>query len=539
MHKLPFVMTLSQLLVELAPQRCLEMENCADLEINGLCDDSRRVQPGDLFVALGGLSSDGRQFVEQAIAKGAVAVIIESEARQNSMESVAQLEGRQFIHWRDQVPVIELTDLRDKLSALADTFFHHPSADLSVIGVTGTNGKTTCAWLLAGLLAHFNVRAGLIGTLGCGVVEAQQVDLESTGFTTPDAIFVQSCLSSLKQRNCSAVAMEVSSHALSQSRVAAVNFKAAIFTNLSRDHLDFHGDMHSYAAAKRILFDTQGLVCAVINVDDATGRELIQSLNKNLQIISCSTRNNVADVYVKNIRCSMSGTQADVYTPWGHGLIQTCLIGEFNLNNILLVLSAIVAEGCDFNAVLEAIKKLDPVPGRMQIVEPPTHATAVNADTKQSAAPSNSAADITVVVDYAHTPDALSAALQALRPHAVGNLWLIFGAGGERDNGKRALMGEIAEQYADRVILTNDNPRNESPQNIVTDIQAGIRELQNIQVELDRNSAITCAIEQATCGDVVLIAGKGHEDYQLVGSERIYFSDYEVAERELSRRCAA
>ena len=297
--------------------------------------------------------------------------------------------------------------------------------------------------------------------------------------------------------------------------------------------------MHSYAAAKRILFDTQGLVCAVINVDDATGRELIQSLDKNLQIISCSTRNNVADVYVKNIRCSMSGTQADVYTPWGHGLIQTCLIGEFNLNNILLVLSAIVAEGCDFNAVLEAIKQLDPVPGRMQIVEPPTHVTAVNADTQQSDAPSNSGADITVVVDYAHTPDALSAALQALRPHAVGNLWLIFGAGGERDNGKRALMGEIAEQYADRVILTNDNPRNELPQNIVTDIQAGIRELQNIQVELDRNSAITCAIEQAACGDVVLIAGKGHEDYQLVGSERIYFSDYEVAERELSRRCAA
>ena len=538
MYKLPFVMTLSQLLVDIAPQQCLEIENGADLEINGLCDDSRRVQPGNLFVALSGRSSDGRQFVDQAIANGAVAVILESKQCQNPMESVVQLEGWQFIHWLGPVPVIELTDLRQKLSALADTFFHHPSADLSVIGVTGTNGKTTCAWLLAGLLAHFNVRAGLIGTLGCGVVEAQQVDLESTGFTTPDAIFVQSCLSSLKQRNCSAVAMEVSSHALSQSRVAAVNFKAAIFTNLSRDHLDFHGDMHSYAAAKRILFDTQGLACAVINVDDATGSELIRSLNKNLQIISCSTRNNTADVYVKNIRCSMSGTQADVFTPWGHGLIQTCLIGEFNLNNLLLVLSAIVAEGCDFNAVLEAIKQLDPVPGRMQIVEPLTKAPALNTHAQQSAAPSNSA-DITVVVDYAHTPDALSAALHALRPHAAGNLWLIFGAGGERDNGKRALMGEVAEQYADRVILTNDNPRNEPPQNILTDIKAGIRELKNIQVELNRNSAITCAIEQAKCGDVVLIAGKGHEDYQLVGSERIYFSDYEVARRELSRRCAA
>lgn len=472
---LPFAKTLGQLLPGVAA-------SCATTLVTGLALDSRRVRAGDLFLAYPGESSDGRRFIEAAVAAGAAAVLAENGG---PMPKVG-------------VPVIECGGLRERVSSIADDFYDHPSADMRVIGVTGTNGKTSCTQLLGQALRLLDRPCGLIGTLGTGL----DGHVRGGGLTTPDPVSLQAQLAEWRKQGVTDVAMEVSSHGLAQGRVSGLRFAGAVFTNLSRDHLDFHGTMEAYGAAKARLFDQAGLGFAVINTDDEFGRALARRLCSRLPVITYGLGAD-ADVAVLNAEYRPDGVRAKLRTPWGALEANSALLGDFNLSNLLAVIAVLGQAGVDTSAIEQALPQLRPIAGRMDRV-PAT-------------------ADIDVVIDYAHTPDALEHALAALRRHCRGALWCVFGCGGDRDRGKRPQMGAIAERLADRVVLTSDNPRGEAPQGILEEIQAGMRE--PAAIEIDRAHAIRFAIAQAAPGDLVLIAGKGHEDYQVVGVESLPFSD--------------
>ncbi len=463
---------------------------------------------GDVFVAVPGARVDGRDFIAQAVAAGAVAVLTEAyngtETGTAAGPDLAALEA---------VPIIQVSGLAAQLSAISARFYADPSAHLTVTGVTGTNGKTTCSQLLAQLFDVLGETAGVMGTLGWGAVGVADEGLVDTGMTTPDAIHTQQILAALRDQGVRRVVMEVSSHSLVQQRVAAVHFDTAIFTNLSRDHLDYHGSMEDYRAAKAQLFAQPGLRRAIINRDDPAGLAISRNLPVGIDRYLYAIADRQADIHAATCTLSAQGIEAHIVSPWGDGVLRSQLLGEFNLGNLLAVVSAACAQGFALSNVLAAVPRLTPVPGRMQLVD--------------------AALPPMVVVDYAHTPDALHKALAALRSHCVGELWCVFGCGGDRDRGKRAQMGAIAEAHADRIVITSDNPRGEKPQRIVDDILDGIRS-GSAQVMTDRREAIRYAILTAQPGDMVLIAGKGHETYQWVGENRWPFSD--MAEARLALR---
>lgn len=466
----------------------------AAISVPGLVVDSRQLRPGELFLAFPGENQDGRSYIPQAISAGAGAIIAERGVERRA--------------W--PVPVIEVDNLRDSVSAIADRFFDSPSAEMGVIGVTGTNGKTSCTQLLGQALRLAGSSCGVMGTLGASL----DGTVTGGGLTTPDPVALQAQLADWRDRSVSSVAMEVSSHGLSQGRVEAVRFTGAVFTNLSRDHLDFHGDMASYGAAKARLFTMPGLQFAVINTDDSFGAELcVQVAATGVRVIRFGT---TADTDVRALAVDYRSDGMDVEIALAGVTIQarSQLLGAFNLSNLLAVVAVLAELGLAPSMIEGLIPRLRPITGRMERV--------------------NAATDIDVVVDYAHTPDALEQALLALRKHCTGQLWCLFGCGGDRDPGKRPEMGAIAERLADRVVLTSDNPRSEDPLAILSDIRAGMHK--EPIVSLDRNGAIHDAIQAAATGDLLLLAGKGHEEYQLINGQRRPFSDVAAARAALLAR---
>jgi UDP-N-acetylmuramoyl-L-alanyl-D-glutamate--2,6-diaminopimelate ligase len=460
--------------------------------IQRLSSDSRRCAPGVAFFAYPGEAADGRAHIGDAIARGASAVLWEKEG----------------FNWPRgwQVPNVPVQALKQQAGELAHEFYGRPSEALWVCGVTGTNGKTSCSQWIAALLE----KAAVIGTLGAGFPGA----LSAAVNTTPDALEIQFQLKTFLEQGARAVSMEVSSHGLAQGRVNGVRFACALFTNLSHDHLDYHGTMARYAAAKAKLFDVPGLRAAVLNLDDALGAELARRLAGRVRTIgySLSPQRPVGvDEYL------FFPSPNEIASSWGRANVRLPVLGRFNVSNALGVLGCLVANGIPFDEGARLLATLPPVPGRMQAVgdEP------------------------LVVIDYAHTPDALENVLQALRPVAAargGRLAVVFGAGGDRDRSKRPLMGAAAARLADRVLVTSDNPRSEDPRAIISEIEKGIQTQH--EIEVDRARAIEKAISGADQKDVVLIAGKGHEDYQEIAGRRLHFSDEEQARTALARRKA-
>jgi UDP-N-acetylmuramoyl-L-alanyl-D-glutamate--2,6-diaminopimelate ligase len=481
----------------------IKVETAFDCLITGIAIDSRKVQVGDLFLAYQGEVLDGRDFISDAIAKGAIAILCEDAIPQELILVT-------------KVPVVVVPNLRHRVGLIAAKFYDYPARKLTVLGVTGTNGKTSVTQFIAAALTDLGVSCGVIGTVGVGFPGK----LSPLHITTPDPVTLQRWLFALKQEGAQAVAMEVSSHSLVQQRIGGIDFKVAVFTNLTRDHLDYHGTMENYGTAKKMLFMQPGLQYAIINADDEFGQKLIQELKASLQVYAYTTKDMPTEapiVQAQDIKLAITGILADVITPWGKGLLKSHLLGRFNVSNLLAVLAVLGVMQVDLAAALTSIKKLETVNGRMQ---------TFGGDKKPL-----------VVVDYAHTPDALEQALLVLRECCHGALWCVFGCGGApRDRGKRPIMGQIAEYYSDHIIITNDNPRAEDPQQIIDDILKGILCPWAAEVEQDRRAAIAHAIDCAQANDVILIAGKGHEDYQIIGKEKLRFSDQEVVERVLNAK---
>ena len=406
---------------------------------------------------------------------------------------------------------------------------------MPVIGITGTNGKTTCSQLLAQAFSHFQTSCGVVGTLGYGLFqdnkflyEQQNECQQARGMTTPGAIVTQSICAELLDKGARNIVMEVSSHGLAQYRVAAIDIRTAIFTNLSHDHLDYHGDMESYGAVKAKLFAMPSVSTAIINQDDPYAKQIISGLEPSVQVVTYSLYNQVSidassftHFSLANIQVDACSMRAQIVMQHSQQVIdiKTKLVGHFNLSNLLAVIAALYINRYDVEKIAEVVPLLSPVPGRMELLA--------------------NELGFRVVVDYAHTPDALQSALEALTPCVNGRLWCIFGCGGDRDRQKRPQMSAIAERFADKVIVTNDNPRNESPEQILADIENGFtlnNDSQKYEIIADRASAIEYAVNQAVAGDTILISGKGHESYQLIGNERCPFSDQKQARFSLRQR---
>jgi len=473
-----------------------EVRGSADYDITGLALDSRLVKPGDVFFACQGTTLDGRQFIADAIAKGARVVLADINANADGGSCDLQ----------NNVPILPIRNLAQQVSKIAANFFGHPTKALRIIGITGTNGKTSCSHFIASALQQLNISSGVIGTLGNGLYG----DLKPGSLTTPDPITLQATFADFVRQGAKVVAMEVSSHSIDQGRVNNIPFEVGVFTNLTRDHLDYHGDMETYGAVKKRLFDNPLLQHAVINADDPFGQTMIQSLCGGKDIVAYSLNSSpsvVPLVYADGIQLDITGLHAHVHTSWGEGDLHVPLIGQFNLSNVLAVLTTLCLLKIPFTDALHCLSHLQPVLGRMQ--------TLGGQDQPL------------VVVDYAHTPDALEKVLIALRQHCHGRLYCLFGCGGDRDKGKRPMMAKIAEQYADHVIVTDDNPRHEDPQQIVADIMRGFVRPFGVIVQHDRSKAIQDIIQCAVAGDCILIAGKGAETYQQIGDTKIAFSDVE------------
>ena len=494
----------------------VDLGNAANIAVSNLCLDSRQLKTGDAFIAVVGIKVDGRNFIAKAIESGVAAIFVEAD------------KNWQGIDWLGNVPVIAVENLPEQVSEIAGRFFADPSKKIPLVGITGTNGKTTCSLLVAQLMAGLQQKSGVVGTIGYGLVDsksiapvAQQLGLlTSTGLTTPDPVALQRILAELVYAGVSSIAIEVSSHSLQQKRVDGLQFSHAVFTNLTQDHLDYHGDLISYGNAKAKLLFATGLKTAVINLDDEWAKTLSAKAPEHVKIISYSARG-IADVYAKNITLHTTGTRAQIITPWGEAEIYSPLLGEFNISNLLAVIACVGDQGYTLEQMLPLIEKLEPAPGRMQaiVVDPVVQ-------------------EIQVIVDYAHTPDALENTLNAIHQHKPGRVWTVFGCGGDRDKTKRPQMGKIAERLSDYMIVTNDNPRSEEPSGIAADILRGMKSPSSCLVIADRAQAIDFAVQQAKAGDIILIAGKGHEDYQIFAAQTLPFSDSKHARISLQRRIA-
>jgi UDP-N-acetylmuramoyl-L-alanyl-D-glutamate--2,6-diaminopimelate ligase len=467
--------------------------------VTGVVYDSRQVQRGDLFVALKGQRADGTRFAGEAIERGAAAIVAEEPP---------PAEVR--------VPWAIVHDARLALAVLSATFFGNPSGEMQVVGITGTNGKTTTAYLVASIFDQAGLPCGVLGTVGYRIGREVR---ESTR-TTPEAPDVQRLLREMRDRGCGACAMEVSSHALALRRVDDLTFAAAIFTNLTRDHLDFHADMEDYFQAKRRLFEMLPRQApSAINADDPRGASLLAAGGKPITYAIAKG----ADVTAGPLSFSINGLTFEVRTPRGPLAVRSSLVGRPNVYNILAAVAAGIGLDLPTDAIEKGIARLEGVPGRFQVV-------------------SRRPDEVTVVVDYAHTDDALRNLLETARPLAKGRLITVFGCGGDRDRTKRPLMGAVAGRLSDVIVITSDNPRSEDPQRIIDEIRRGITpdtrrdSAQRIVTVVDRGEAIASAIQLARPGDLVLIAGKGHEQYQVVGDQVLPFDDVAVAREALTRR---
>jgi UDP-N-acetylmuramoyl-L-alanyl-D-glutamate--2,6-diaminopimelate ligase len=460
-----------------------------DMAVSGLALDSRKVQAGDLFLAVAGSTTHGLQHARQAVALGAVAVAWEPTGGGNGLAEAAALLP---------VPAVAVPDLGQRIGLIADRFYGHPSGGLFTIGITGTDGKTSCSHFIAQALDRPERRCGVIGTLGYGLYD----ELSTGTHTTPDALTLQQTLLSMQQKGARCVVSEVSSHAMDQGRTNGVSFDVAVLTNLSRDHLDYHGSVEAYADAKRKLFHSDGLRYAVINADDRFGSALLDDIPPGVAPVAYRLENEpfrtrfpAQWVIGSKLRMDASGLSMDVMTPWGGGHVRCGLLGRFNASNLLATLATLCVAGLPFEEALQRLSETKTVAGRMERFD-------IGGEHPL------------VVVDYAHTAGALEAALKALRDHCRGRLWCVFGAGGDRDRGKRPLMGVVAERYADRIVLTDD-------------ILAGMKQPTEVSLIHDRARAITTAMHEAGPDDIVLVAGKGHETHQVVGNRALPFSDRE------------
>lgn len=487
-----------------------DVDDNQDCDIHALSNDSRRILPGALFIACAGHENHGLDFIEDVYQAGVAAIVWEPAEGY----SLSQLDNE----WAARVPHIAIKDLSWQLGLIADRFYGQPSSQLTVIGITGTDGKTSCCHFIARALQQLTeTPVGIIGTLGYGLLDQP----EAASHTTPDALRTHQLIEHMREQGAHAVVMEVSSHALHQGRVQGVHFNVAVLTNISRDHLDYHGDMDSYADAKRRLFTLPGLEQAILNGDDAYGQQWASELVSRIPTTTYGAKaptDPQHHVSFTNENLDRKGLHWEAITPWGHAHLDSSLYGRFNLYNLSAVISTLGVLGIAWRDITEKVEMLTHVAGRMEIISPV-----------------NSHAQPVVVIDFAHTAAALEQVLSALTEHHFGKIWCVFGCGGDRDRGKRPLMGEIAESLADQVILTDDNPRTEQGEQIIAEILTGFSSPEKVHIERNRYAAIEWAIQHANQKDVVLIAGKGHEDYQIIGDQKQPFSDKETAQTILKR----
>ncbi len=489
-------MTLKELLGEFVDINCLP-----DVPISGLSLDSRSIKPGNVFVALSGQKEHGLAFAHLAVNKGAVAVLCDRKFDQYCQQILSALITR--------VICIPIDSLKEKLGHIANKFYGEPSKNLFTVGITGTDGKTSVSHFVAQALNDAPHHSVVIGTIGNGFID----DLSKATHTTPDVIQVHKMMADYQGLGAENVSMEVSSHGLDQGRVDAVDFNVAVLTNLGRDHLDYHGNIEAYRNAKARLFERPEIKSSVLNLDDEFGRQMAARLKGACDVWGYTTQiteNDEVDHLVKGelLELHQQGMRIGIRTARDQGEVSLGLIGDFNVSNVLATFCVLLIKGCDFKNAIKRLEKLKTVPGRMQLF--------------------HSQKKPLVVVDYAHTPQALISVLKTLRKHCKGKLHCVFGCGGDRDKGKRPLMAQAAEEYSDKVIVTDDNPRTESAGDIVQQITAGFENIDRIDVIHDRKQAIKAAIKAAQANDIVLVAGKGHEDYQIIGNDRLPFSDAQV-----------
>ena len=489
------------------------IEQCRDIKVNALVQDNRKARSGNLFIAHQGYNTHGLLYAQDAVAKGVTVVLWDGdlENRSEILDSIS-----------NKVLCIHCDDLKYKVGPIASRYYEQPSLSLNTIGVTGTDGKTSIAHFLAQCLDAYDVHCGVLGTLGNGFIN----DLHPTGLTTVDALLVQKTLAEIQQAGARHVVMEVSSHGLDQGRVNGVAFTTAVLSNMATDHLDYHGTLDNYAAAKRRLFYTPGLGAAVINLDDEFGRKLAVEVRDHVCVWGYSLEKDIsaykdhADYFVnaQEIKPFERGYHLSVSTPKGEACFDIPLLGRFNVSNALAVLSTLLVSQFSLDHAVSSLSAVSSVDGRVEIIAEPDKPV--------------------VVVDYAHTEQGLSAVCQSMREHFKGKVWCVFGCGGDRDRSKRPLMAKVAEKYADRIIVTTDNPRHEDPQDIIDEVMTGFSSVENVEAVLDRRQAIDIAITNAQPGDVVLLAGKGHETSQIVGDVHIAFDDRRVAREFLSSRAS-
>jgi UDP-N-acetylmuramoyl-L-alanyl-D-glutamate--2,6-diaminopimelate ligase len=483
-----------------------------DPVIRGMAYDSRRVSAGDLFFALSGAEADGHHYLDNAVRLGAVALIVER----------APADGADF-----DCPVIVVPDSRRAMAPISTVFFGRPSDELQLVGITGTNGKTSTSYLVESILSHAGSRTGLIGTVDIRYAG----ETERSVNTTPESYELQRTLRAMRTADIEAVVMEVSSHGLELGRVGGCGFAVAAITNVSQDHLDFHGTMDAYRLSKQLLFDSYLADggSAVINIDDESSAHFLDAISgRNASCVRVSRRaDSVAEIALQEADVRLDGTRARLRIPGGTLELEIPLVGDFNVENTLVACGIGIALGIEPSKIAAGIRLCPQVPGRVERVG--------SSDT----AP-------TVIVDYAHTPDAIEKLLGTLRPLTTGRLISVFGCGGDRDRGKRPLMAEAVARYSDRIVATSDNPRSEDPLQILNDVEAGLSKLHRVEADAfadsdasylmieDRRDAIARAIAIARAGDMVVIAGKGHEDYQIIGRERLPFDDRDEARRALT-----
>ena len=480
----------------------IKAESLNEVNSQQLVNDTRLVKPGDVFCAIIGHAVDGRDYIEKAIAAGAVAVIAECE----------QPQQHGSIQWQkmktESVAVISFYQLNFHLFEFARAYYNSAQDKLSIVGITGTNGKTSTSHLVAKLLQACQQTCAIIGTTGAG----QLHNLTPLENTTPSATMLHSFFDSFASQSINNVAMEVSSHALSQRRINANLIDIAVFTNLSRDHLDYHQTMSNYAEAKLQLFKGNTKQIAIVNADDDYGKKWLTdgTIDKNAIAFGRNFSCDEYRYYVKasNIKHSHNGVSFSLNTHQGETVVQSQLMGDFNIDNLLAAIAVLLAKNISLTDITKAMAKVTPIIGRMESFSAPDKPTAI--------------------VDYAHTPDALANALIACKQHTDGEVWVVFGCGGNRDKGKRSLMGQAAENNADKIVVTNDNPRNEAPELIANDILSGCKYPARIKVLLDRALATKYALEHAKADDMVLFAGKGHEDYVMIGDKKISYNEREI-----------
>jgi UDP-N-acetylmuramoyl-L-alanyl-D-glutamate--2,6-diaminopimelate ligase len=496
-------MKLKELLAKVGISISSESHPALEQEVKGLTTNSIACQPGDLFLGMPGTRVDGGEFWPSAIASGAVAAII----------SPAAIEKTQNRITAEHPCIIPSDNLTQVCAQIATAFYDHPAEKLRLVGVTGTNGKTTTTHLIEFILSNSNHPTALLGTLYARWPGFQ----ETATHTTPFSVELQGQLAQAVAAGCEFGAMEVSSHALDQGRVLGCPFQVAVFTNLTQDHLDYHPTMEDYFAAKSLLFSPEYLKGrAIINADDPYGQRLIAQLGDRAW--SYSTSDSTADLWADQLSYQPTGVKGVLHTPQGEAEFYLPLVGQYNLSNLLAAVGAGLSLGLDLTTIVEKTAQFEGVPGRMERVQ-------ISPDQ-----------DISVIVDYAHTPDSLENLLKASRPFIPGRMICVFGCGGDRDRTKRPKMGKIGAELADIAVVTSDNPRTEDPEQILKDVLAGIPDSIKPIVIADRAKAIHTAILEAKPGDGVLIAGKGHEDYQILGTEKIHFDDREQARNALAIR---